>query len=148
MHHDTIAPKTLCTTDSVLVFGSYVHAAGWYQQTYTSAQGCDSTAYCQVLDNRTAETVALSICAGDSVMAGGMWQHSAGQYIDTLSAQNGCDSVRTINLSILPVHHDTIAPKTLCTTDSILVFGSYVHAAGWYQQTYTSAQGCDSIVYC
>ena len=86
-----------------------------------------------------------SICQGDSILLGGLFQNSAGVYVDTLSSVFGCDSIIQTTLSVNPV---TSTPQnaSICTGDSILLGGAYQTAAGIYEDTLTSALGCDSII--
>ena len=69
-----------------------------------------------------------------------------GVYYDTLSSVFGCDSVVVTNLTVLdsiPILIDTLE---ICAGDSAYIGGSYFDTAGTYYETYTTAQGCDSVV--
>ncbi|GJM35986.1 MAG: hypothetical protein DHS20C18_49870 [Saprospiraceae bacterium] len=141
MGSDTLS---ICPGDSVLIFGEYEQIAGLYTATFDAANGCDS------LHETTLEILpasltfdTLSICAGDSVFLFSNWQSEAGDYIGNFMAANGCDSVVTITLNLLQPT-STAENLTICSGDSILIFGQYENTAGTYTAVFTGANGCDS----
>jgi gliding motility-associated-like protein len=138
---------TICEGDSVSVFGQWVFGEILLGETFTSAAGCDSTQYYQVLVNPLPhQQASYSVCEGDSVFIGGGWLSGSGLHTVMLASQTGCDTVLEVSLSeILPVSHtDTL---TICEGDSVFIFGQWLHGGGSASGTFTSAAGCDSTQY-
>ncbi len=135
---------TICQGDSVLIFGQYEQTAGLYSQTFTAANGCDSLheTTLEVLDT-IATFEQQSICVGDSILIFGNWETEAGDYSASFTSENGCDSLVTITLELL---QSTTSEEsiTICSGDSILIFGDYESAPGTYSQVFVGANGCDS----
>jgi len=137
--------RAICAGDSALIFGNYETTAGMYAQTFSAVNGCDSVhqiALAVLSVFQTSEQRA--ICAGDSALIFGNYEAAAGTYTQTFSAANGCDSVHQIALAVLPVFQTT-EQRAICAGDSALIFGNYEAAAGTYTQTFSAANGCDSV---
>ncbi len=134
----------LCSGDSTLVFGSYVHDAGLYSQSFQAFNGCDSTHSIQVNVLPVFQTnETRQLCAGDSALVFGQFVHNAGLYSQNFQAFNGCDSTHSIQVNVLPVFQ-TNETRQICAGDSTLVFGQFVHDAGLYSQNFQAFNGCDS----
>lgn len=86
------------------------------------------------------------ICAGDSLQIFGIYQKVTGTYSDTISLSSGCDSIITKSLVVHNVQNINLLPKSICSGDSILIFGEYRKNAGIFKDTLLSQYGCDSIV--
>ena len=70
---------------------------------------------------------------------------SAGTYNDTLTSAAGCDSIATLVLTVNPVVSST-TNQTICSNQLPYSWnGNNYTAAGTYNDTLTSAAGCDSI---
>ena len=89
---------------------------------------------------------SITICAGDSAFFAGEFQHLGGTYTDSLFTINGCDSIHQLILQVIPIPETNLAPITICSGDSALIFGTYQTTAGTYVDSLTSMQGCDSLV--
>ncbi|PCH94830.1 MAG: hypothetical protein COB85_05160, partial [Bacteroidetes bacterium] len=136
---------SICTGDSLLIGGAYQNTAGTYYDSLSGANGCDSvriTSLSVLTD--TTNSISVNICTGDSVLAGGGYQNSSGSYFDTLIAANGCDSILTMNLFVLSDTTVTLNAG-ICTGDSLLVGGSFQFSSGTYYDTFSAANGCDSV---
>ena len=92
----------------------------------------------------STDTVANSICDNDSILLGGLYRSTAGIFCDTLVGPGGCDSVVCTNLSVLPVYYDTIV-LNICSSDSVLIGGSYERTSGTYYETLVAPNGCDLL---
>lgn len=137
---------SLCFGDSIQVAGTWHHVSGNYPETFTSASGCDSIVHHLVnIQSLITSQIFTTLCYGDSLLIGGQWQHSTGVYTDTLNAVNGCDSVRTTHLTIKPPIFTSLV-KNICQGDSTFLAGAWQHSSGLYTDSYTSPQGCDSLV--
>lgn len=138
------ATESICAGDSVLIFGQFRTAANTYTQTFTAANGCDSTHRVALTVRDTVTTREnVTTCAGDSVLIFGQFARTAGVYAQTFTAANGCDSTHRVQLSLLqPVMTSEV--RTLCPGDSSFVFGRFERTAGVYQAAFTGVNGCDS----
>jgi gliding motility-associated-like protein len=127
--------------------GVAVGTAGSYPVTLTSSGGCDSIVTTNLTVNRVVNLeVDVSICEGSSYFAGGAFQTQSGTYLDIFPGSNGCDSVVTTNLTVTK----TIRVNTnaqICSGQSYtLPGGRVVSVGGVYNDTLTSAGGCDSVI--
>jgi gliding motility-associated-like protein len=89
--------------------------------------------------------VEAEICEGGSYFAGGGNQTTSGTYSDTYPAYNGCDSIITTILTVT-ANVQTNLSVAICEGDSYFVGGGNQTTSGTYIDTYTGANGCDSIV--
>lgn len=137
---------SICTGDSIFLFGAWQPLAGTYYDTLNAANGCDSivASVLSILPG-SGSNQNISICSGDSIFTGGNWQNGSGTYYDTITASNGCDSVIVTTLNVNPVY-SPVEYITLCNGDSIFIGGNYQTTAGTYYDTLSSLNGCDSIL--
>ncbi len=145
-YNTAMAAATICSGDSLLIFGTYQNTPGTYSFTYRSVDGCDSTVSTQLFVEPEINTSSsIMICTGDSALIFGHYRTSAGAYKDTNQSMSGCDSIHTVNLSIKP---NIVVATTamICDGDSILLEGAYQTTAGIYTDIYPAANGCDSLV--
>lgn len=105
----------------------------------------DSCIQVSILPLPTTEVLEETICQGDSLVVGDTTLNSSGFYEIELLSYAGCDSLVQLDLTVLsPVN--TSLTDTLCPGQSFQVGSSIYNASGIYQDTLTSAAGCDSIV--
>jgi hypothetical protein len=136
----------ICSGDSAFIAGNWQSAAGVYDETLTSASGCDSTIQTTLGVLATSiDSVQVSVCAGDSVFVGGNWQQLPGIYTDTLDNFIGCDSIVVSTVNILQPVMETVQ-LSICAGDSVFAGGSWQTSPGVYTDVLTSVNGCDSIV--
>ncbi|CAM6004428.1 unnamed protein product [Sphagnum balticum] len=143
--HDTI-PQGICSGDSFIFGGMARYAAGYYSQTMTGSNSCDSIATLHLMVRQISyDTIRQSICTGDSLVFGASVYRNSGFYSRILTGSNGCDSIATLHLVIKPLSYDTVS-QSMCNGDSFIFGGSVLHSSGHYSQILTSINGCDSIV--
>ena len=145
---DTLIDLTLCLGDSALLAGVWQTTPGTYLETALTADGCDSivATLLSFLPSIVGPTIDLSICAGDSAFISGAWQFSSGTFTDIYTAAGACDSIVTTILDVLPAIAETTVELSLCAGDSIFLAGSWQNSAGSYAETFSAANGCDSLV--
>lgn len=135
----------ICAGDSVEIAGTYVKTNGSYTDTLSGSNGCDSILAINLqVHPAYNETANAEICEGQSIMLGGSLQTTAGVYTDSLSSAYGCDSVVTTTLVVHPID-STSSSTTVLIGDSIFVGGAYQKTGGTYYDTFTGANGCDSV---
>lgn len=71
---------------------------------------------------------------------------TSGTYETTLASYLGCDSVVRQFVTVKPPIIRTLAPRTICAGDSVVVCGEAFSMGGNYSKTCESYQGCDSTV--
>lgn len=137
---------TICAGDSILIGGIYQSTPGFFTDSFTTWQFCDSLVITQLIVQPTINTTINStICNGDSLFVGGSWQSIAGTYIDTFSTANGCDSIITTQLNVSAPINISLS-TTICSGDSVFLQGSWQTTSGNYVDSLISTNGCDSIV--
>ncbi len=140
------ATETICDGDSILLGGVYQFAAGVFNDTLLTTAGCDSVIVTTLTVNPAFNIpVNETICDGDSILLGGAYQFAAGTFNDTLLTTAGCDSVIITTLTVNPAFNIPV-DETICDGDSILLGGAYQFAAGIFNDTLMTDQGCDSII--
>ncbi|GAB4420234.1 MAG: hypothetical protein OHK0039_33600 [Bacteroidia bacterium] len=120
---------------------------GIYQVSYTTPGiGCQNSST-QVLTLFPAydQTLPVSICDGDTFVLGSQVLTTAGTYTEAFVSRDGCDSVVTIQLSFAPgfTQNET---ATICQGETYDFGGQTLTEAGVYNEIFTAANGCDSLV--
>lgn len=136
---------SVCAGDSLFIGGAFRTQAGFYNDTLTAFNGCDSILTTQLSLTSYSSTATILICAGDSAFLQNAWQTQDGFYQDVLqSVVDGCDSIITTELNLITFFGTN--DITICEGDSIFLQNSWQTQAGFYLDTLTSINGCDSIV--
>lgn len=134
----------LCSGESFIYNGQTINAPGDYEFVFTGTDGCDSLVLLFVVDFHFSIT-KQSICVGDSIIWGGEWRTTEGFYIDTVFSGGQCDSLAFLELSISEGTHTEIN-ACVCPGDSVQYNGVWYFAGDSSVNTYTSQNGCDSVV--
>ncbi len=143
--YETSENLEICDGETVQIFGNPVGTAGDYSETFTSSDGCDSTHTVSLIVNPVFETSeAIEICEGETIDIFGDPVGTAGVYNETFTSSDGCDSTHTITVTVLPAP-ETFETIVICDNESADIFGNTVNTAGNYSETFTTAEGCDSI---
>ncbi|MCP4122498.1 MAG: T9SS type B sorting domain-containing protein [Bacteroidetes bacterium] len=139
----------LCQGDQyTLPSGQVVSSADTYSDTLVSSAGCDSIINTVVrLIPLQDATLQDTICDGDTyILPAGSVVNSPGTYFDTLQAITGCDSIIEIHLTVMP-SYNILVSHTLCEGESYTLPNGYVVTqAGTYVDSFTTEQGCDSVL--
>ena len=140
----TSLSATICEGGSFDYNGQSLTTAGDFDFVFESENGCDSTVTINVTVLPVAKTsIAAILCDGDAYDYNGEMLSDAGDYDFVFDAANGCDSIVTVSVTVLPLLSST-ASATLCTGSVYVFNGDSLSAAGIYQYTFTSSNGCDS----
>ncbi|PCH69207.1 MAG: hypothetical protein COC01_02120 [Bacteroidetes bacterium] len=143
---DSTTGIIICQNDSIFIGGNWQSSEGFYFDTLTASNGCDSVHITDLTIKPVySPVVSIQLCAGDSVYIGGSWQADGGIYYDTLSSIDGCDSIITTELSFNQSYSNNQS-VTICVGDSLLIAGSWVSSTGIYYDTLQTTKGCDSII--
>jgi gliding motility-associated-like protein len=137
---------TICAATTYNWGSQSLTASGSYNQTFTSATNCDSVVtlnlFVRPVNNATQNQ---SICSGSTYTFGSQSLTTSGVYSGTFQDVNGCDSTVTLTLNVGSAITNTIA-ATICAGATYSWGSQNLTASGSYNQTFTSATGCDSIV--
>jgi len=137
---------SICDGESYTVGTTPYTTAGSYQQTFTAANGCDSTVSLNLtILNVPVTDLVESICDGETYTVGTSNYTTTGVYQDVLVAANGCDSIVNLNLTVLDVP-ETNLTELICDGETYSVGTSIYTVSGVYQDILVAANGCDSIV--
>src|SRR5438477_474998 len=140
--------QTICENQLPYTWnGLSLTAAGTYNDTLTSAAGCDSIATLILNINAVLrDTTTQTICENQLPYTwNGLSLTATGTYSDTLSNAAACDSIATLILNVTSVLRDTTT-QTICENQLPYTWnGLTLTAAGTYSDTLISAAGCDSI---
>ncbi|MBK7958032.1 MAG: T9SS type A sorting domain-containing protein [Bacteroidetes bacterium] len=86
-----------------------------------------------------------TICANQSFLWNGIARNTSGAFKDTFTSFSGCDSVVSLNLTVKPTSSSSIN-QTICANQSFLWNGIARNTSGAFKDTFTSFNGCDSVV--
>jgi len=160
INHSVTNSFEVTACDSYIWNDSIYTTSGEYVQTFTAANGCDSTVTLQLIINESKHTDTTAESCGSYT-----WNETTytttGEYTQTFTAANGCDSTVTLQLTILPLPTPNITGvTTVCEgqTATLNATGgvSYLWedgtttntypatVSGLYTVTVTNAEGCSA----
>ncbi len=123
-----------------------------YSVTATSGYGCSNTAeQIVIVQQDSSQTIYDTICQGENYVAygfhiGAAEMESAGSYTFDRNIYAGvCQTEITLQLQVNPV--DTVFVDTTICEGDVFVYNDHSYSeSGSYFQTFTSSNGCDSVV--
>ncbi len=119
---------------------------GYYDHTYTAISGCDSILTLHLIVTPESNTILNeSICNGDYYDFNGKQLSNSGTFVDTFQNKNGCDSLVTLNLQVndkFEIYHS----EQICSGEIFSFNGHSYSESGTYVDSFSSINGCDSIV--
>ena len=132
----------ICQGDSYSIGGSSYSEEGFYEVTWPTASGCDSTVLLDLLVAPTFNTTETSVlCQGDFFVFGNQNYIQSGVYTNVFSSTQGCDSTVTLILSIYP--GTTEIDAIICEGESYDFDGEFYTETGTYQGIVLSNSGCE-----
>ncbi|MGK0389864.1 MAG: gliding motility-associated-like protein, partial [Maribacter sp.] len=136
----------ICTGEEIVVGSSIYDMDGIYIDILTATSGCDSIVTTTIIVYAEFLIVDdMVICEGEEYEVETSVYTISGQYIDSLSTINGCDSIIITNLTVLDVFNE-VETINLCNGSTIELNGELITESGVHTNTYTSQNGCDSII--
>ncbi|WP_343636262.1 LamG-like jellyroll fold domain-containing protein [Fluviicola sp.] len=144
--YETTDTAAICEGESYSFGTQNLTATGVYQETFTSAEGCDSLVTLQ-LNVRTVNMppVIQASCASYFWPQTGQTYFTSGIYRDTLTSSYGCDSILTLDLTI-GQHSAASVQMDACGSYTWSLTGETYTASGLYYDTIPNASGCDSVI--
>jgi gliding motility-associated-like protein len=151
VRYDTVSAE-ICTGQSYDFNGILYSDSGFYTQTYTGINGCDSliTLHLKLNPCEVYDTISQVICEGTTYDFNGEILTEQNTYTDTLLTTYGGDSIITLYLSVNPVYHISLN-DVVCTGKAYHKHGFNLAAhdsAGsyTYERLLQTVNGCDSII--
>lgn len=96
----------------------------------------------QIQRGLVEESTELEFCAGELWQGVPVWQSQ--NMSDTIIGQTTHDTLRIWQLTVHP-NYELTDSLTLCSGETIEIFGQTINVAGEYSQTFTSSMQCDSV---
>ena len=126
--------------------GVVVGDDGTYTDTIANAAGCDSVITFNLDFDNSYSSFSTSACNVYTAPSGATYTLD-GVYMDTIPNALGCDSIMEISLTMFFDNSTTII-ETVCNPPYIGPSGtSYTSSGTYLDQTLSSINGCDSLVY-
>ncbi len=142
----TISAQTCAGVPYSLNGQSYI-ITGSYEQNLTSAAGCDSTLTLQLtVAPSSSQIVSEQICPGGTYLLNGQPYTMPGTYVQSLTAANGCDSTLILQLTTVDASSAESITAEVCSGTPFVLNGQAYTATGTYEQDFTTAGGCDSVL--
>ena len=129
----------ICQGESYEFDNQQLTEPGAYVANYVSTGGCDSTVMLTLAVLEVFEDeISAAICEGEAYIFNGEAITEPGTYTTGFSAANGCDSTVTLQLTVFPTYHDTIAVD--------VEWGKPYFNDTTIIENLTTVNGCDSMV--
>lgn len=135
----------ICSGESININGTNYSQAGFYSETFTTPNGCDSILefYIEIIQGGTDY---IFICPGESFH----WQDGnydlPGIYSKIYQSAAGCDSTVTLNLKFLPIATLSIDPNiSICSGDDAIFHATATGDLTWLPSS-ASVQIIDTVI--
>ena len=137
---------TICIGNTYNWAGQGFTTSGTHNHIFTSYTGCDSTVTLNLFARPVQNTATTQYtCFGVAYSFGGQLLTTTGVYTHTFQDVHGCDSMVTLTLHVDAAINNTIT-AAICS-GTAYSWGTQTHtAAGTFNQAFTAANGCDSLV--
>jgi gliding motility-associated-like protein len=137
---------TICAATTYNWSSQSLTASGNYNQTFPSFTNCDSIVTLNLFV-RPAITYSFAdtICVATTYNWGSQSLTTNGSYNQTFPSFTNCDSIVTLNLFVRSAITHSFA-DTICGTATYNWGSQSLTASGSYNQIFTSATSCDSVV--
>lgn len=118
---------------------------GTYAVTINSSCGTATDEISITFEAGAEQFLSASICEGESYALNGTLFTETGVYTQALPTSSGCDSLIILSLDVLPPIIN-IFEVSICPGETYLLNEQTYEAAGTYTQSFSSSNGCDSLV--
>lgn len=138
---------TICQGSSYTFGTQTLSSSGTYTEPFTTAAGCDSvvTLYLTVSPALSSSSSA-TICSGQTYTFGTQTLSASGSYTEAYTTAAGCDSTATLYLFVTDAKEYYI-DSTICLGESYIFGTQTISVSGIYDELFTTAGGCDSLVH-
>ena len=139
--------RSICEGQSFSLSGQSYTTSGTYQgRRFGTGGSCDTliTLNLNVIPRQTI-LPAVTRCFNQPYAFNGLSLTASGTYYDTLINSLGCDSILLLNLTVNPSYNQSQS-IVVCSGTSFAFGGQNLTTSGNYSHTYTTVNGCDSLV--
>ena len=144
-----IIDSLLCFHDSIFIFDQWIFDPGTYFNFLPALNtGCDSIVErfeIEFTDVIPVTEIEVDICEGESYTFIDRLVNQQGIYLDTLISVQECDSIIQLDL-IITDKKESFIIEEICEGDLYDFNGELLDTAGFYLDTLSLANGCDSII--
>jgi hypothetical protein len=141
----TILYDSICYGASYTYHNQVLHTAGVYTDSLSTTSGCDSVVILHLtVRPLPRDSQSVLICGQGSYHFYGQTLTVAGVYRDTTGTSGGCDSLHILRLTVQDVTRDT-QQVAICQGASYAFYGQTLTQAGYYSDTISHINTCDSI---
>ena len=139
--------RNICQGQSFALGNQSYTTSGTYQGRRFGTGGACDTLITLNLNVISTQTIlpAVTTCSNQPYSFNGLSLTSSGTYLDTLINSLGCDSILQLNLTVNPAYNQNQS-VVICTGTTYSFGGQSLSSSGTYSHTYTTANGCDSLV--
>jgi len=139
--------RNICEGQSFSLSGQSYSTSGTYQGRLTGTGGACDTLITLNLNVIPRQTILPAVirCSNQPYPFNGLSLTSSGTYYDTLINSLGCDSILQLNLTVNPSYNQN-QNIVVCSGTSFAFGGQNLTTSGNYSYTYTTVNGCDSLV--
>ncbi|NBY29374.1 MAG: hypothetical protein EBQ67_00770, partial [Sphingobacteriia bacterium] len=139
--------RNICEGQSFSLSGQSYTTPGTYQGRLSGTGGACDTLITLNLNVIPTQTIlpAVTTCSNQPYSFNGLSLTSSGTYFDTLINSLGCDSILQLNFTVNPSYNQN-QNIVVCSGTSYSFGGQNLTTSGNYSHTYTTANGCDSLV--
>lgn len=122
-----------------------VTADGTYAVTVNSSCGTATDEITIAFESGVEQFLTASICEGESYSLNGALFTETGVYTQALTTSSGCDSLIILSLNVIPSAINNLE-VSICPGETYLLNGQTYEETGTYTQSFSSSNGCDSLV--
>lgn len=142
----TYMPAAFCEGDTYIYYDIMATAPGEYSQSFTAANGCDSTVVIQLEMNEVSRVELPKVykCEGDPFILHDIYATESGVYSDTLFNSVGCDSIITVEVEVTQEVLVEFTPD-LCQGDTVVVRDIQVTNGDLIEFEIQDNLGCDTL---
>lgn len=139
--------RDVCQGQSFALGNQSYTTSGTYQGRLTGTGGACDTLITLNLNVIPTQTIlpAVTTCSNQPYSFNGLSLSTSGTYWDTLINSLGCDSILQLNLTVNPSYNQN-QNVVICPGTTYSFGGQNLSSSGTYSHTYTTQQGCDSLV--
>ncbi len=142
----TEVDATICEGESYEFAGVEYDNPGLYFLQFESEGPCDSLVHLLIEEIAIpTENISASICSGSAFTVGEDDFDEAGNYTIVLTSVANCDSIVELELEVLDELVNEL-DVSICEGQSFELGDEELTESGNYLETFTSVNGCDSIV--
>lgn len=94
----------------------------------------------------TSSVIDTSICEGTFIEVGDTIINSEGYHEVVIQNSFGCDSINEVFITFIPNEILLTSTEQICFGDSLIWQGYFLTQEGYYSDTLTSLNGCDSVL--